>query len=153
MKQPVPNKIQKLFPVKKKRLSKKKEYGTSKLEDKFAKEFLDKLGVKYIYQFKAESIGRFYDFYLPDLNLIIEIDGVYWHSKGIEYKDMNPTQKRNHRVDEAKNKWALFHCIPILRIWEDDINNNASEVMKILKEKFGECSKKMMIQEEKKKRH
>ena len=39
------------------------KYGTSKLEKKFAKEFLDKLGVKYEEQFYAESIKRYYDFY------------------------------------------------------------------------------------------
>ena len=62
----------------KKSRSHKQEYGTSKLEDKFAKEFLDKLGVNYIRQFKAESIERYYDFYLTDSHIIIEVDGDYW---------------------------------------------------------------------------
>ena len=53
------------------------EYGTSKLELKFAKEFLDVLGVKYIYQFKAEEIGRYFDFFIPSANIIIEINGCY----------------------------------------------------------------------------
>ena len=56
--------------------------GTSKLEEDFARDFLDKLGVKYIYQFEAKDIGRFYDFAVI-LNdemttgsiLLIEIDG------------------------------------------------------------------------------
>ena len=43
------------------------KYGTSKLEKKFAKEFLDKLGVKYEEQFYAESIKRYYDFYNVDI--------------------------------------------------------------------------------------
>ena len=55
-----------------------KEYGTSKLELRFAREFLDKLGVEYIYQFKAESIGRYFDFFCPAANVIIEVDGDYW---------------------------------------------------------------------------
>jgi very-short-patch-repair endonuclease len=54
------------------------QYGTSKLEEDFAHNFLDKLGVKYIYQFEAKDIGRFFDFYLQDENLIIEVDGDYW---------------------------------------------------------------------------
>lgn len=53
------------------------EYGTSKLEKKFAKEFLDKLGVEYIYQFKAPT-QRVYDFFCPKENVIIEVDGDYW---------------------------------------------------------------------------
>lgn len=34
------------------------KYGTSKLEDKFAKEFLDKLGVPYERQFEAKEIRK-----------------------------------------------------------------------------------------------
>lgn len=39
-----------------------KNYGTSKLERDFAKDFLDKIGLKYIYQYEAKDIGRFFDF-------------------------------------------------------------------------------------------
>lgn len=53
-------------------------FGTSKLEKRFAVDFLEKLGVRYIYQFEVKEIGRFYDFYLPDHNILIEIDGGYW---------------------------------------------------------------------------
>lgn len=80
MAQPVRKNIKTKIKVKKKKFPRKKhkEYGTSKLEEKFAKEFLERLGIEYIYQFKAESIGRYYDFYLPEANLIIEVDGDYW---------------------------------------------------------------------------
>ena len=61
-------------------------FGTSKLEEDFAKNFLEKLGVKYIYQFEAKDIGRFYDFAIildengmtPGSLILIEIDGGYW---------------------------------------------------------------------------
>ena len=61
-----------------KRTKKKPLFGTSKLEEDFARDFLDKLEVKYVYQFEAKEIGRWYDFYLPEHNLIIEVDGGYW---------------------------------------------------------------------------
>lgn len=131
----------------------KKEYGTSKLEERFAREFLDKLKIKYIYQFKAESIKRFYDFYLPEENLIIEVDGSYWHSYGLVYEEMTPTQKRNKRVDKEKDHWALINGIPILRIWEHDINNNPEKVMSLLKEKVGYARKQKEINDNKRKRH
>lgn len=81
----------------------KQKYGTSKLEADFAREFLDKLGVKYIYEYEAKDIKRFYDFavlmyneipYITEnkhgiecvkqegqntpISFIIEIDGGYW---------------------------------------------------------------------------
>ena len=126
--------------TKKKRVQKPKrkheEYGVSKLEDKFAKEFLDELGVRYVRQFKAASIGRYYDFYLPDDHLLIEVDGDYYHSYGKLYEDMSPMQKHNNRVDRQKDRWALINGIPLMRIWEHDINKNKSDVMKKLKERI-----------------
>lgn len=129
------------------------DYGTSKLEEKFAKEFLDKLKVRYVYQFKAESIGRWFDFYLPDHLMLIEVDGCYWHSKGVDYENMTPTQKRNKRVDEQKDHWARINCYRLLRIWEDDINNRPSEVMKRLKMFLGVAEEKKKIIDDKKRRH
>ena len=81
----------------------KQKYGTSKLEADFAHDFLDKLGVKYIYEYEAKDIKRFYDFavlmydeipYITEnkhgvecvkqegqntvISFLIEIDGGYW---------------------------------------------------------------------------
>lgn len=61
-----------------KKTKKKPLFGTSKLEEDFARDFLDKLGIEYVYQFEAVDIKRWYDFYLPKHNLLIEIDGGYW---------------------------------------------------------------------------
>lgn len=114
------------------------KFGTSKLEQDFAEQFLDKLGVDYIWQFEAKDIGRFYDFYLPKHNLIIEIDGSYYHSdpRVVDENKLSPMQKKNKRIDEHKNEWALLHGIPLIRIWEYDIRNNSSGVMKALKERL-----------------
>lgn len=128
------------------------EYGTSKLEDKFAKNFLDKLGIKYETQFKAESIGRYFDFYLNDYHVIIEVDGDYFHSYGLIYEQMSPMQKKNKRVDEQKNKWALQHKIPLIRIWEHEINKSPEKVMKVLKEELPKYKEKYNKELEKKNR-
>ena len=55
------------------------KFGTSKLEKYFETEFLKKLKVKYTWQFEAKDIQRSYDFYLPEHNLLIEVDGDYYH--------------------------------------------------------------------------
>ena len=62
-------------PMKEKGQRKHPQFGTSKLEIDFAKNFLDKLGVKYTWQFEAKEIKRFFDYYLPEHNLIIEVNG------------------------------------------------------------------------------
>ena len=115
------------------------KFGTSKLEQDFAKNFLDKMKVEYVWQFEAKDIKRSYDFYLPNSNILIEVDGDYWHVNPKKYDindrdSLTPTQKRDIRVDEMNNKWALLHGIPIYKIWEDDIRNRPNDVMKNLKE-------------------
>ena len=80
-----------------------KKYGTSKLEFDFAREFLDKNNIVYIYQYEAKEIGRFFDFAITsyrdknylmenkdginsvkqegqyfDVSFFIEVDGDYW---------------------------------------------------------------------------
>lgn len=148
------------LPKKKKVLSgkikrKHPQYGTSKLEEYFAKEFLDKLGVEYVYQFEAKDIKRFYDFYIPNSNLIIEIDGDFWHGNPEKYSDdeLRGHQKHARRVDEYKDKWALLHSIPILRIWESDIRKNPKKVMEMLKERLRIQNEKIRLDENKRKRH
>lgn len=138
------------------------KYGTSKLEEDFAREFLDKLGVKYIYQFEAKDIGRFYDFAVI-LNdemttgnmILLEIDGSYFHSdpRLINEGEMNPMQKRNKRVDEYKDKWALSHGIPLMRIWEKDIRENPKMVMEELKKRLYIQDEKIKVKNNNSKRH
>lgn len=169
MKQPIKKRGTSITKNKKKRtVSKAKavrkavRIGTSKLEEDFARDFLDKLGVKYIYQFEAKDIGRFYDFAVI-LNdemttgsiLLIEIDGGYYHSdpRVVDEGKLNPMQKHNKRVDEHKDRWALMHGIPLIRIWEKDIRENPKMVMEELKKRLYIQDKKVTITEKKNKRH
>lgn len=132
----------------------RQKFGTSKLEADFARDFLDRLGLKFISQFEAKDIGRFYDFYLPDKNLLIEVDGGYYHSdpRVVDPNNLNPMQKRNKRVDELKNKWALAHGIPIVRIWEEDIRKNPAKVLEELSRHINLSEKSLMLAEKRSKR-
>jgi very-short-patch-repair endonuclease len=132
------------------------KYGTSKLEDRFATEFLDRLGLKYVRQYEAKDIKRFYDFAVRRPNgtfVLIEIDGDYYHGHGLVHEEKSPMQKHNEWVDKVKNDWAHEHRIPLIRIWEHDINDNPSWVLKMLRERIGEEEAKQDERNEKKKRH
>ena len=111
------------------------QFGTSKLEKDFAVNFLDKLGVKYIWQFEAKDIKRFFDYFILPSGPIIEVNGSYWHADPLLYegKELTSAQKRNIRVDGHKKEWALTRGIPIYYVWEEDIRKRPSEVMDFLK--------------------
>jgi len=134
------------------------KFGTSKLEQNFARDFLDRLGLDYVWQYEAKDIGRFYDFCVytnAGSPVLLEIDGDYYHSnpKKIDESNLSPMQKKNKRVDEQKNNWAYTHCIPLIRIWEDDIRNHPSDVMKMLKDRFYIINENTEIKNNKNKRH
>ena len=122
---------------KKKKPSFHPKFGTSKLEQDFAKNFLDVLGVEYIWQFEAKDIGRFFDFKIKN-GPIIEVNGSYWHGDGrlYEEEDLNRIQRKAQKVDKYKQKWALSHGIPIIYVWEKDIKENPKGVMDALKERL-----------------
>lgn len=137
--------------VKKKRQHPK--YGTSKLEDYFVENFLDVIGVKYVRQFEAKDIGRFYDFFCPSANVIIEVDGDFYHGYGLTYEEKSPMQKHNQWVDKTKDEWALRNGIPILRFWEHDIRENPEKVLKELRTAIGKYTDKQEKIKNKNKRH
>ena len=114
----------------------------------FAEQFLDKLGVEYTTQFEAKDIKRFYDFKVGE-RILIEVDGDYYHARGLVYEEMNPMQKHNKRVDAIKDEWARSHGYLLIRVPEHEIRTNPGWVMGKLREILGESKK----QEDKRKRH
>lgn len=75
-----------------------------------------------------------FDFYLPEYDTYIEIDGDYWHSNPIIFKNGPKTksQKINFARDISKNKFCVENDLKLIRIWEFDIINNVEEVEEII---------------------
>lgn len=40
------------------------------------------LGIKFIREYRIPEDSRYYDLYLPRFNLLIEVQGIYWHTRG-----------------------------------------------------------------------
>lgn len=94
------------------------DYGKTFPEKKMEK-ILTLLGEDYKYGYYLG--GKIYDFYLPKRNLLIEVDGIYWHGKGLTFEEMDDTQKSNYRNDIKKVAIAMDNGYDIVRIWEDEL--------------------------------
>ena len=68
-------------------------------------------------------LQKWYDFYLFDFNLLIEIDGTYWHGKNLKYNELNKQQIITRNNDVIKNDLAKYKNYNLLRIWSDEIKN------------------------------
>lgn len=68
-------------------------------------EWLNRKNIRFITQYRKIGNKHPYDFFLPDYNLIVEIDGHYWHSK--------PEQKKK---DIIQTKEAIAKGYFVVRI-------------------------------------
>jgi len=115
-------------------IGKKKQY-SSKLENTF-KNILELLDIKFTEKLYAKEIKAFYDFYIPEKNLVIEVDGDFWHCNPNSKHSLPKyeSQKKNLIRDKEKEQWLKDNGYKLLRFWESDINNNILEVKRILLE-------------------
>ena len=111
---------------------------TSKLEEKFKNEILIPLNITFDHFFKPKTQKFFYDFYLPDYKIIIEVDGDFFHSNPKFYPNgpIYKTQIKNNLNDQLKNQWAKDNGFKLFRFWEDDIKNNLQQIIEILKKEL-----------------
>lgn len=96
-------------------------------------EMLQELGVEYELQ---KVVGyKIFDFYIPSKNMIVEVDGDYFHGNPLIYesKDLNKMQLRNMRNDKYKETLAKGNGFIVERVWEYDLNNNYDEQKKRFK--------------------
>jgi len=95
---------------------------SSKLEDTLAA-LLDSASITYTRQFYVKSIKAFYDFYLPESNIIVEVHGNFWHCNPAT-KHAIPkfdSQHTNISNDVKKAQWCMDNNIRLLIFWETDI--------------------------------
>lgn len=82
-------------------------------------QILQSLGVRYQYGFSLG--GKIYDFFLEEKNLLLEVDGIYWHAKGLTLDEMTPAQRKVRKNDECKNQIAQNNGFQLVRVWEDEV--------------------------------
>lgn len=115
---------------------------SSELEYAFMRNFLDKLGIKYVHQWTAPT-KRIYDFAIMtnDGNMIdylIEIQGTFYHADPRFYDRENlkyANQKKQIIIDEQKKEWASLNGYLLLQIFEEDIKKHPKKILNMLKKR------------------
>ena len=77
--------------------------------EKFFISFLEQQGIDYVHQYRFKEFNKFYDFYIPSLNVIVEIHGEqhYIDSIGFTGKTLEEEQEN----DRLKRQYALSYGI------------------------------------------
>ncbi len=97
---------------------------------------LNSLNIQYYFQFFINNgiICKSYDFKIKNKNILIEVDGDYWHgnpNSDTKFDKWEDVQKN----DRIKDNLANENNYSIIRFWESDINNN----IKLVTNKINEC--------------
>lgn len=89
--------------------------------------FLKKLNIDFIsHKYITEIKHRYQcDLFIPSMNLIIEIDGDYWHGniKNPKFKTLNEHQIKAIEKDKIRTKELREKGFKVLRLWESDIED------------------------------
>lgn len=95
-------------------------HGINTVPEIKVKNILEKHNIEFVSPFVLEN--KIFDLYIPKNNLIIEVDGCYWHSKNVKLDDMDEQQLRRWKNDRYKDNLANKKGYKLMRIWEDEID-------------------------------
>lgn len=99
---------------------------------------LDKHSIQYTFQFflKKDSVCKSYDFHIHNTNILLEIDGDYWHGKDTaknKFKGYLEVQEN----DKLKTELAETKGFRVVRFWESEIKQDVSIIISRIEPLFG----------------
>lgn len=104
------------------------------LEEKF-ETILNLINLKNEFQYEYKH--RLFDFYLNDYNVLIEVDGDFYHCNPEIYNEpIYDSQRITIENDKYKNEICKNNGITLLRYWEKDINERPEWIINDLKSKL-----------------
>jgi very-short-patch-repair endonuclease len=101
-----------------------RKFHSTSIEVKFMK-VCDEMGINYKRQFSIEKNGHPYDFYIPSMNLLVEMDGVYWHTM--------ENQVKKDKEQMAKAEELGYNLV---RITDKQIKDNPLVIKEVLSSDF-----------------
>lgn len=108
-------------------VAKKMEKNKTWPEREFEK-LLEELEVKFETQ---RIVGeKIFDYYIPSKNLLVEVDGDYYHGNPETNDKLSNMQRRNQKNDQFKDILASGKGYSLERVWESDLKKNYNIVKK-----------------------
>jgi G:T-mismatch repair DNA endonuclease (very short patch repair protein) len=132
-----------------------KGYNISSIEYRICN-MLDILQIEYTQQLMIKydtKKRKFYDVYLPHINLIIEVNGDYWHANPalykandiIHYRFANITAKHIWEKDQKKIDLAIKNGYSVEVWWEQDLKKlSETQLLDFLRVKLESYERKLL---------
>lgn len=95
--------------------------------EKIFQEHLEKLKIKFIWQYKliVDGVYRYFDFMLVDYNILVEVDGDFWHANPLMYdtNKLHEVQIKTLNNDAIKNEMVRNANIKLIRFWASEVTD------------------------------
>lgn len=79
--------------------------------------------LKIVFETQKIVQGKIFDFYIPEKNTIIELDGDYWHGYNVPLNERNHIQRKAYFNDRRKDTIAKGLGYDLIRIWEHELDD------------------------------
>jgi len=104
--------------------------------------FLKELNLFFLtHQYMEIEHGYQCDILIPSMNLVIEVDGNYWHGNPKFFPNPNEWQIKQIEKDKIRTQELIESGFKVLRFWECDINfmelNDLKNILEIEEKKSG----------------
>jgi hypothetical protein len=96
-------------------------------------EFISSLGIKVEIGNREILEGLELDYFLPELNLAIECNGLYWHGELF----------KSRKYHQNKTNLCKDKSINLIHIWEDDWNKKSNIIKSIISNRVGMITNKI----------
>lgn len=117
--------------------SERKESGPERI----VREYLELKQIEHRQEVQIEPNSKwFFDFHITGTNLLVEVQGDYWHCNPSLYKaPINEYQKWAIRRDFVKKDYAKKLGYIVLAIWENDLETNKEDAFSMLERTMNKC--------------
>jgi G:T-mismatch repair DNA endonuclease (very short patch repair protein) len=99
---------------------------------------LNDLGISYTVQFRLRSergVRRYYDFLFPELRIVLEVNGDYWHGNPLLYKSGDIINSVYGKIkvdvlwekDRKKREFAENRGYRVIYLWESEMKGKTDE--------------------------
>lgn len=104
------------------------------------KDILNDLNIPFEHQFRLGN--HLFDFHVLNTNILIEVDGDYYHGNPEKFSKLNKMQLKQRQKDIKTNMLAEENNFVLLRFWQNDVLHSTEEVKNII------CSKDCEVKNE-----
>ena len=114
------------------------------MPEKIVKQYLEKNAIPFNSQV---SIGRFIVDYTIPPNLVIEVQGTYWHADKRRYnrKQLGKRQQEAVSKDKRKILYLTEKGYYVFLVWELDIKSDIKKAMSTIINKFYELNNPQLL--------